>query len=252
MCPCVPSSAVSELDKSPGQVIRTAQTHLGRGKGRGHSATAGEPEHSGGWSVRALCGWLPGERQRGQGKAEVWRGGSKIARLPSPAQVRSARPRPLAATSLLQRVAASCRSKPFCSGGNFRPNDTGTLELGWRHLGWLWALLDTVPVPWSACCLLLVLCSRLHRIVQPDSSSSPGMLTCTPQPHMPCPHPARPASLELDKHSSPSMASQLFPTRQTHACPFGWRTLSPLISSLILVQTLRAPGKQLRTGGVTG
>lgn len=46
---CVLSSAVSELEKSLGRVIRTAQTYLWRGKGRGHSSTAGEPEH--------VCSW---------------------------------------------------------------------------------------------------------------------------------------------------------------------------------------------------
>ena len=49
MCP--EQRAVSELEKSLGQVIRRAQTHLGRGKGRSHGSTAGEPEHDGGLRV---------------------------------------------------------------------------------------------------------------------------------------------------------------------------------------------------------
>lgn len=57
--PCVPSSAVSELEKPLGQVIRTVQTYLWRGKGRSHSSTAGEPEHVGGCGV-CVCGLAPG------------------------------------------------------------------------------------------------------------------------------------------------------------------------------------------------
>lgn len=65
------SGRFQSSEKSLGQVIRTAQNYLWRGKGRSHSSTAGEPEHVGGCCV-CVHGVAPdGTGQGRQGEARL-------------------------------------------------------------------------------------------------------------------------------------------------------------------------------------